>query len=359
MKKIMHIVGNRPQFIKLAPVSREIRERGYKDIIIHTGQHFDENMSDVFFQELEIPQPDENLQVSGGSHAQMTAHLMMAIEPVVLKYNPDIVLVYGDTNSTLAAAITAKKLGKRIAHVEAGERSLVEMNPEEINRRMIDHISDILFVSDQPAYQNLAKENLENRIVFSGDTMYDSFLRCGQIAKNDEKYQVPNLPDRYVLMTWHRQETTDTREHMKEVLDLIKCVKMAVVCPLHPRTKKMLQEFGLWDETCQMDHFVMIDPVGYVEMINLINNSTWILTDSGGLSKEAYYAKKRCVYMVDLRCWPELEKGEWIIHLEETPSKTIERIEQLSMQEKDNVNELFGDGHAGKKIVDYLENMGL
>ena len=353
--KIMHIVGNRPQFIKLSPVSRELRKRGHEDIIIHTGQHFDDNMSDVFFEEMGIPMPDENLHISGGSHAQMTAQMMVGLEPVLKKYEPDMIMIYGDTNSTLAAAVTAKKLGMNVAHVEAGVRTGVEINPEEINRKCVDHISDILFAPDRRAVDNLVKENLGDRTFFSGDVMYDSYLFCRNEAMSSDKYMIKDVPDKYVLMTWHRQENTDDDEGMKKIINMIKEIDIPVVFPMHPRTRKTLQNFGLWDEINSIPGLRIMNPVGYMEIINLMNGAEWILTDSGGLSKESYYSGKRCVYFCDFEVWPDLEREKWIIHLKENPKDTLAEVNELCKIKASNDEQFYGDGRAASKIADILE----
>ena len=353
--KIMHIVGNRPQFIKLAPVSREIRKRGHEEIIIHTGQHFDDNMSDVFFEEMHIPKPDENLHVSGGSHAQMTAGMMVALEPILIKYKPDLVLIYGDTNSTLAAAVTAKKLGLKVAHIEAGVRTGVEINPEEINRKCVDHICDLLFAPDKRAIENLEMENLKDRTYFSGDVMYDSYLFCQKEAMSDPAHEVKGIPDKFVLMTWHRQENTEDAEGMKKILDFVKMIDTDIVCPMHPRTRKMLKQFDLWEETEGIANLTLIEPVGYMEIINLLSRAQWILTDSGGLSKESYYSKKRCVYFCDFEVWPDLEREKWIIHLDDDPKKTLEEMGRLINRQATNEEHFYGDGNAASVIMDVVE----
>ena len=217
---IMHIVGNRPNFIKLAPISREIRKRGYKEIIIHTGQHFDENMSDVFFRELDIPEPDENLHVSGGSHSEMTARIMLELETVVIKYHPHVVFVYGDTNSTLAAALVVRKLNIPIAHIEAGIRTGIYENPEEANRIFVDHASELLCTPDRASKRNLEMEGLGAKSCFTGDVMYDAFLYYKKRVNAErimEKYGVRSKE--YILMTWHRQENTSDAERMIQILD--------------------------------------------------------------------------------------------------------------------------------------------
>lgn len=353
--KIMQIVGNRPQFIKLAPVSRELRKRGYQDFIVHTGQHFDANMSDVFFEELGIPKPDENLHVSGGSHAQMTAQMMLALEPVIEKQKPDIVIVYGDTNTTLAAALTAKKMCIPVAHVEAGVRSGKEYNPEEINRQVVDRLSTQLFTTDKCATENLVKEGLKDRTFFSGDVMYDAFLHYSAEVHN--RGFLMDLPEKFVLMTWHRAENTSDKERMEYLLDVILQIPETVVCPMHPRTQNQLKAVGLWDKALSISNFHMIDPVGYLEMIEMTNRAKWILTDSGGLSKESFFAGKRCVFMVDLEIWPELMEDRWIIPLKENMKETIEEIEDSSimLSRKDS---LFGDGHAAERIVEHVTVAG-
>ena len=232
---IMHIVGNRPQFIKLAPISRELRRRGYNEFIIHTGQHFDENMSDVFFKELDIPMPDENLHISGGSHSEMTARIMLALESVVIRYHPQIVFVYGDTNSTLAAALVVRKLNIPIVHIEAGLRTGVYENPEEANRIFVDHSSTLLCTPDRRSLENLKKEGLGERSYFTGDVMYDAY--CYYRDKVDtesimNKYGIKKKE--YILMTWHRQENTSDAGRMIQILELIETIKRPIVCPMHP-----------------------------------------------------------------------------------------------------------------------------
>ena len=352
MKKIMHVVGNRPQFIKLAPLSRELRSKGYEEVIVHTGQHYDENMSDVFFEELDIPKPDENLHVSGGTHAQMTGDMIKALEGVIQKHNPDLVVVYGDTNSTLAAAITARKLGVKVAHVEAGVRTRVDDNPEEINRKAVDHIVDFLFAPDKQALENLKQEGLSDISFFSGDVMYDAYKYYSQ--KSFLSDNLKNIPDEFVLLTWHHQENTDNKDRMSEVLDFIEKIPDEIVCPLHPRTRKMLDKFGLWNRAEGIKKLHFTDPVGYLEIIELQNRSKWIATDSGGLSKEAYYAKKKCIYLFDFTVWPDLEKDGWIIHIEGNADKAIEEASgDVSGLSSDK--QYYGNGDAAKTIVSVLE----
>lgn len=357
---IMHIVGNRPQFIKLAPISREIRRRGYKEIIIHTGQHFDENMSDIFFEELDIPNPDENLHVSGGGHSEMTAKIMLALESVILKYNPKVVILYGDTNSTLAAALVVRKLNIPIVHIEAGIRTKSQQNPEEVNRVITDHVSSLLCAADRESKLNLENEGLGADSYFTGDVMYDAFMYYANKVNVDEilsKYELHRKD--YILMTWHRQENTSDAQKMKQILNLVKNIGRPVICPLHPRTRIKLGEYGLMDEAMNIKGFKMIQPVGYLEMIALTSNCSMILTDSGGLSKESYFAGVKCVFMLEVSVWPDLEQIGWIRHVSRNNKIDIDMIQQcidLNVQKDERDREqFFGDGNAAVKVIDLVE----
>ncbi|MCI9399464.1 MAG: UDP-N-acetylglucosamine 2-epimerase (non-hydrolyzing) [Lachnospiraceae bacterium] len=358
---IMHVVGNRPQFIKLAPISKEIRKREYEEVIIHTGQHFDENMSKVFFRELDIPKPNENLHISGGSHAEMTARIMIALEPVVIKYNPCIVIVYGDTNSTLAAALVVRKLNIPIVHIEAGIRTELSENPEEANRILVDHASEVLCTPDRKSYKNLEKEGLKAKSYFTGDVMYDSFCYYKDKINIElvlQKYGIKRKE--YILMTWHRQENTTDAERMSQILDFIEYIKRPIICPMHPRTYNKLKEKHLLDKAMNIAGFRIIQPVGYLETIALSSNSRMILTDSGGLSKESYFANAKCLFMMDLNIWPDLEEIGWIVKMSQNNEKNIRIIEQCfnSYEEDEQHKEMFyGDGHAAEKIIDLIENM--
>lgn len=356
---IMHIVGNRPQFIKLAPISREIRRRGYSEIIIHTGQHYDENMSSVFFDELDIPEPNENLNISGGSHGQMTARIMMALEPRVAKYNPGCVIIYGDTNSTLAAALVVRKLNIPIVHIEAGVRTGISDNPEEVNRILADHISNLLCAPDQKAVCNLEKENLRANTFFTGDVMYDTFLYYKDKVDTKQILSLYNLKRRkYILMTWHRQENTSDAERMQQIIDMLEMIEYSIICPLHPRTRLKLEEYGLLDRIMQLENVKLIPPVGYMEMLALELNCSMILTDSGGLSKESFFAGVKCLFMLDAEVWPDLEKIGWIIHTSNDNRETVGRIKQLlnvSATVKECNPRFYGDGSAAVTIVDLIE----
>ena len=355
---IMQIVGNRPQFIKLAPVSKEIRRRGYQEIIIHSGQHFDENMSNIFFEELGIPFPDKNLHISGGSHAEMTARMMIDLEKIVLIYKPDIVIVYGDTNTTLAAALVVKKINIPLVHIEAGPRTGNQQNPEEISRVIVDRISELLCTPDRSSYHNLMQEGLKERAFFSGDVMYDVFIQSRKRVDAHSILMDYSLEKKgYILMTWHRQENTSSREAMVHIIELLEQIDVPIVCPLHPRTKNALLKLGLWERVELISNLKLIAPVGYFEMIALTSNCRMTLTDSGGLSKESFFAGVMCLFMIDLHVWPELEDNGWLFHMKENNIVNLDFIRNVFNNDtQSNVRpDFYGKGNAAELIVNEIE----
>ncbi len=360
---IMHVVGNRPQFIKLAPLSREFKKRGYEDIIVHTGQHYDDNMSDIFFQELGIEKPFRNLMIGSGTHAYITGQALIELEKIMTEIKPEIVVVYGDTNSTLAAALSAVKLDLPIVHIEAGPRTYVNHNPEEINRRMVDHISTVLCCPDKISVSNLKKENIEQGVYFTGDIMYDTFLYCKENEKTETLSRLNLRKDEYALMTWHRQENTATRERMERILEFVGAAGIPVLCPMHPRTKKMLQSFDLWEKALQTENFQVLSPVGYLEMITLMNNSRFIICDSGGVSKESYFAGKKCFFMLPFSPWKELVENGTITTIDFDDPKDLkiktEQVINSHMEKIRRDDKLFGSGETAKEIVDILESAHL
>lgn len=353
---ITHIVGNRPQFIKLAPLYHELERGGYEQNIIHSGQHYDENMSDVFFEELGIPAPSVNLSAGGGSHAQMTAKTMVGLEMELVKRKPDLVILYGDTNTTLAGAVTAAKLCIPIAHVEAGPRVHDKSNPEECNRIVTDHLSDVLFSPDAISFQNLEREGLGKKACITGDIMYDTYLSIA--AKSVEGRDAGQ--EEIVVMTWHRQENTADRGRMESILDLIEKLESRVVCPLHPRTRKCLEQFGLLERAETIPNLEIIEPVGYTEMVRLMNRARLILTDSGGVSKESSYAGAKCLFMLELDVWEDLVRDNWIHKF--NPENTASAEEALVFAKKAqrvaqaDRPSYYGDGHAAAKMVQELKN---
>lgn len=349
--KIVSIIGARPQFIKAAVISKEIEKRtGIEDVLIHTGQHYDESMSKIFFDELEIPHPNYNLEVGSGLHGAQTAAMLKKTEQILIKEKPDWVLVYGDTNSTIAGSLAAAKLHIKIAHVEAGLRSFNKLMPEEINRIITDRISDLLLVPSKNAMQLLGKENLSDNAVFTGDVMFDSILFYQKMA--EEKYSLKNITSEtdYHLATVHRAENTDHKKRLQNIFSAFSEMEKPVVLPLHPRTKSKLDGIKF------NDNIKIMKPVSYLEMILLLKNSSKVLTDSGGLQKEAYFMKKPCITMRDETEWIETLNGNWNF-IVGTDKDLI--IKKTSVNSFDEQGEYYGDGKAGEKIVNALLNSTL
>ncbi|MER2516568.1 MAG: UDP-N-acetylglucosamine 2-epimerase (non-hydrolyzing) [Candidatus Accumulibacter phosphatis] len=311
MKRIVTIVGARPQFIKAAMVSRALKSSGqFSEIVLHTGQHYDKNMSDIFFDELGIPKPDYNLGVGGGGHGQNTGRMLEGIESILNKERPDWVLVYGDTDSTLAGALAAVKLLIPLAHVEAGLRSYNKQMPEEINRRLTDHASDLLFAPTLSAIATLAKEGIVGpQVVNVGDVMFDAARTFGEVAaKRSKILQELGLRSKsYILATVHRQENTDSRERLGNILVGFSAASLPVLLPLHPRTKQRIASLALDIPP----NVRVIDPVGYLDMTLLERNAALVATDSGGVQKEAYFHGVPCLTLRDETEWTELIELGW------------------------------------------------
>jgi UDP-GlcNAc3NAcA epimerase len=347
--KILTIVGARPQFIKAATVSRVIREsHQINEFLLHTGQHYDENMSDIFFRELHIPEPDFNLGVGSGPHGEQTGAMLKGIEEILLQIKPDLTLVYGDTNSTLAGALAATKLQIPVAHVEAGLRSFNRAMPEEINRIVTDSISDLLFAPTQTAVKNLHHEGLYEVTSFTGDVMYDSVLYYQSwIQKAPEKYKTMDIPSKYFLATIHRAENTDKTENLQNIFRAFANLDHAIVLPIHPRTRKILKELvKLPDNIC------LIDPVGYLQMMKLTMDADKIMTDSGGLQKEAYFLNKQCITLRTETEWVETLHDQWNIITGSDPF-SIEKAANGPLPVAPRRND-FGDGNAAKIILEKL-----
>jgi len=346
--KIVSIIGARPQFIKAAVVSKEIIKTDcIEDILVHTGQHYDENMSKVFFDELEIPKPNYNLNVGSASHAVQTGEMLIKIEEVLLTEKPDWVLVYGDTNSTIAGGLAAAKLHIKTAHVEAGLRSFNRLMPEEINRITTDRISDLLLVPSQNALQLLGKEGLAENSLFVGDVMFDSILFYQKMA--EEKFSISDITNEkeFYLATVHRAENTDDKHRLQNIFSAFSKMDRPVILPLHPRTKSKLEGIQF------NNNIKIIEPVSYLEMILLLKNSSKVLTDSGGLQKEAYFMQKPCITLRDETEWIETLNGNWNF-IVGTDKDLI--IEKTAVNSFDEQGEYYGDGKAGEKIVKALLN---
>ena len=350
--KIVTIIGARPQFIKAAAVSRVFSVSSeVEEVIVHTGQHFDANMSDVFFEEMCIPRPHYNLNINGLGHGAMTGQMLEKIEEVLLKEKPEWVLVYGDTNSTIAGALAAKKLHIKVAHVEAGLRSFNMDMPEEINRILTDRISDVLFCPTDTAMANLEREgfgNIDCRIVKNGDVMQDAALFYADKSRKPEK---DIIPPKFVLCTVHRAENTDDQERLRSIFKALEIISesVPVVLPLHPRTKGKLAVIG-YDFTNSKICF--IEPFGYLEMVWLLKNCTLVMTDSGGLQKEAYFFGKYCVTMRDETEWVELVENGFNVLAGSDTTKIVESFQLLSKKDgKGFEKRLYGEGTAGEMVM--------
>lgn len=351
MQKILTIIGARPQFIKASVVSRAIAQHSeLTEIMLHTGQHFDVNMSDIFFNQLGIPKPDIQLDIHGGSHGEMTGKMLAEIESALLAHKPDRVLVYGDTNSTLAGALAAAKLHIPVAHVEAGLRSFNMQMPEEINRILTDQISDLLFCPTDTAMRNLHNEGFANKPVQVwqvGDVMQDAALL---FAKNAVAPQ-GELPATFILATLHRAENTDDPQRLAQIVNALNTLHASVapvVLPLHPRTRKLVAAQGL------LLNVHLIDPVGYFEMVWLLDNCQLVLTDSGGVQKEAFFFGKACVTMRDQTEWVELvDVGANILVGADTENIIAAATRDVGHNVQD-VHNLYGGGKAAQQIVKFL-----
>lgn len=358
MKKICSVVGARPQFIKLAVVSRVLRqEPELREVLIHTGQHFDHNMSDVFFEEMDIPRPDYNLGISGGSHGEMTGRMLIEIEKVLLKEQPDMMLVFGDTNSTMAAALAAVKLHIPVCHVEAGNRLGTLENPEEVNRIVTDHVASLHLACTMSGVDFLRREGFSDSVTLVGDPMYDAFQYYTGKLDGGELSEIEDfmggdvvVPNEFYYMTCHRQENTDVDEKLDQIFQAMETLDAPVIYPVHPRNhdraERLVKQGGY-------QNIVLTMPVGYRTSIALVNRAKKIITDSGGLQREAFFAKKQCVTVFDYVGWPET---------------MVNNCNQLARPDRDDIlNKLsatavfdpayqpFGDGHSAEKIVEKIK----
>jgi UDP-N-acetylglucosamine 2-epimerase len=347
--RVLTIVGARPQFIKAAPLSRVIRTR-HDEFLLHTGQHYDMEMSEVFFQQLGIPTPDRNLEVGSGDHGAQTGAILAGVEAVAKEYRPDWVLVYGDTNSTLAGALAAAKLHIRVAHVEAGLRSYDRRMPEEVNRVVADHLSDLLLCPSETAVSNLAREGIRDGVKVTGDVMYDVFLQHVEVARRDCRIvsELGLQPGAFHLLTVHRPENTDDPEHLRGILAGVAVSQKKVVFPAHPRTRSALASSGVGVPT----NLMPIDPVGYLEMLTLESAADLILTDSGGVQKEAYFAGKPCLTLRETTEWPETVDAGWNRLVGADPAVIAEAMQ--SFRPRGPRPEVFGDGHASELVLEAL-----
>ena len=347
-------MGARPQFIKAAPVSTALKNANHQEILVHTGQHYDGNMSKVFFEQLNIRKPDVNLKVGSGPHGRQTARMLMGVEKILLKHKPDRVLVYGDTNSTLAGSLAAVKLNIPLAHIEAGLRSYNPRMPEEHNRKVSDHLADLLFCPTQVAVQNLSSEGIRHGIYLVGDVMYDSVLQNIQQAENhsDILGKINLNTKDYALATVHRAENTDIPKHLVSIFKAFEKIAadgIQVIIPLHPRTQKIIKGLGI-----SIRGPILIEPVSYLDMLVLEKNARIILTDSGGIQKEAYFFNVPCVTLREETEWLELTEMGYNVLAGSNSENIYNRCQFMIQKTFEFQTDLYGGGKAADKIVDIV-----
>ena len=358
MKKIITILGARPQFVKAAVLSRIISKHNeIEEIIIHTGQHFDTNMSEIFFTEMEIPKPKYNLEINGLSHGAMTGQMLERIERILLNENPEAVIIYGDTNSTIAGALAAKKLDIKVVHVEAGLRSFNMKMPEEVNRILTDRISDLLLCPTDTAIANLLKEgftNLDIEIIKSGDIMKDAvdYYSTFSAQKSTIMDQLSLAENSFILATIHRQENTDDLVRLKSIFDGLEQLnkQYKVVIPLHPRTRNVLEKNNL------SYNITTISPVGYFDMLELLKNCKMVVTDSGGLQKEAFFNKKHCIIAREETEWVELVQHNFAKIVGSDTERIVKAFEIFKESKMDFSKNLYGN-HVGEKIYTEIKKL--
>lgn len=350
--KVISLVGARPQFIKEAVLQRQLQKVGIREVLVHSGQHYDKEMSDVFFSLLKIRKPDYNLRIGSGSHGEMTGKIMIAFEKIVSMERPDIIIVFGDTDTTLAGTLVGSKMGIKIAHIEAGIRMLPKDMPEEINRVIVDRISSYLFCPSSIGVENLKKEGIRDNVFFVGDIMYDLFLT----SKRHISYQAFNKlsinANQFILVTIHRNYNVDDKKTLTKILEnLCKINKIKqIVFSLHPRTKKRIKEFRLQH---LLKDLITLSPVDYFNMMGLVEKSFSVITDSGGLQKEAYFAKKRAFVLMPDAGWRELIYNRWNILC--SSDNLYDRIFNSPVAKY--IPNIYGDGTAGEKIAKILSGL--
>jgi len=354
MKKVVSIVGARPQFIKASIVSRAIR-KNFEEIVVHTGQHYDANMSPIFFKELEIPEPSYNLGIGGITNLEQVSKMLPGLEKVLLAEKPDLVLVYGDTNSTLAGALVVASLGINLGHVEAGLRSYNRQMPEEINRVLADHLSQFLFAPSKTAVANLRKEGVVEGVFLTGDVMYDACLHFFKVAQEKSKIleKLKLRPSEYFLATVHRAANTEVKENLGGILKGLETAREKIIFPLHPRTKNALGNFGLKIP----NNVKVIEPVGYLDNLVLQGSARKIITDSGGMQKEAYFLKIPCITLRTETEWVETVEDGWNKLVGTDPERIRSTIINFSPNGAQKNH--YGDGKAAEKIVKILTKQKL
>ena len=350
--KVLTVVGNRPQFIKAAALSVPLR-RVHDEVLVHTGQHFDDDLSAVFFAELGVPAPDRELGISGGSNTSQTARQLAALEAVVKEIGPDAVLVYGDTNSTLAGALAGAQAGVPVAHVEAGMRSFDRSMPEELNRVLVDHASRLLLCSSQVAVDNLSNEHVSGVVELVGDVMVDVAVTIQPRARTrlDLLSARGVVPGGYVLATAHRAGNVDVPARLAMLVDLLLAIPYPVVFPVHPRTRARLRDAGLDERLERDERMILTPPLGYIELTALLCNARAAVTDSGGLQKEAYLAGVKCVTLRSSTEWTETVDLGWNELVDLDRAAALVALEREPPADRP---QLYGDGHAGDRVLSAL-----
>ncbi|MFP9191285.1 non-hydrolyzing UDP-N-acetylglucosamine 2-epimerase [Natrialbaceae archaeon A-CW1-1] len=349
--RVCSVVGARPQFIKAFAISRKLCDN-HNEILVHTGQHYDEMLSGVFFEELGIPEPEYNLNVGSDTHGRQTAAMLKGIEEIIEIEAPDVVLLYGDTNSTLAGAIAASKINPLVAHVEAGLRSYNREMPEEINRVLTDHASDLLFPPSESAAMTLEQEGINEGVHVVGDVMYDAILWARDVAarRSDILVRLGLTEDEFVLATVHRANNTDDPDRLEAIVEGLSEAPLPVILPIHPRTKNRLEEFGLWERAAS--DLTIVDPVGYLDFVRLLDAAERVATDSGGVQKEAFYLDTFCITMRDETEWVETVESGWNV-LVGADRETI-NTELWVNRHLEQKPSPYGDGTAAERIVKIL-----
>jgi len=349
--KIISLIGNRPQFIKEAVLCEEFKKNNINEIIVNSGQHYDYNMADVFFKSLNIKKPKYNLNVGSGKHGGMTGKIMIEFEKVLEKEKPDLVLIYGDTNTTLAGAIVAAKMKIKIAHVEAGIRMIPKNMPEEINRVLTDRISDFLFCPSKKSVENLKKEGIAKNVFFTGDILYDLFLKMKNEFNLTTFKKLKLTPNKFILATLHRDYNVDNKEKLEKILKQLNLINknIPIVFSLHPRTKKRIDDFNL---NKYIKDLTITEPLDYLDLMGLLINCKSVITDSGGLQKESYFAGKTGYILMPDAGWTELIDYKYNFLCDE--NNLFQKVSQKHIFP--NISNLYGNGKTGQKIVDILKN---
>jgi UDP-N-acetylglucosamine 2-epimerase len=347
--KVLTVVGNRPQFIKAAAVSGPLRSE-HEEVLVHTGQHFDDELSAVFFSELGLPSPDRELRISGGSNTSQTARMLTALEPVIGEVGPDAVLVYGDTNTTLAGALAGAQASVPVAHIEAGMRSFDRSMPEELNRVLVDHVSALLLCPSQVAVENLRREHVSGDVELVGDVMVDVASTIQPRAR--ERLDLVSArglqPGGYALVTAHRAGNVDAPARLQRLVELLLAIPLPVLFPVHPRTLARLRAAGLYERLERAERVVLTPPLGYVELTALLCNAHAVVTDSGGLQKEAYFAGVKCVTLRANTEWTETVELGWNVLVDLDTDAALAALQREPPSERP---QLYGDGHAGERVL--------